>query len=171
MFQMWWCGPSQQSQTPFQPIVMIQRYFRFFSKNQICISLDSEEEIRKGKNVRVMISIIGGKVQTSTEGYVLSCGITSAIYHMKLDLAFKSFKLKNQKNTYTPLRLHTFTTYKPELSTHLSVYTPVPSHTCIQQETNKQSRTALLDSYWYCIYHSLLENDGNLWGCDINSMF
>ena len=117
-----------------QPIVMIQRYYIFFSKNQIFISLGSGGEIRKSGKVRVKISIIVGKIQTSTEGYVLSCGIIGTIYHIKLDLAFKSFKLKNKK-TSVPVRLHIYTSCTPELPAHLLVYISVRSYTCTQQET------------------------------------
>ena len=86
--------------------------------------------------MRVEISIIVGKVQTATEGYVLSCGITGAIYHMKLDLEFKSCKLKS-KNIYTSVSFHTCIACQTEIFAHLSVYTPVRSHSCIQQETYK----------------------------------
>ena len=84
--------------------------------------------------MRVKISIIVGKIQTSTEGYVLSCGIIGTIYHIKLDLAFKSFKLKNKK-TSVPVRLHIYTSCTPELPAHLLVYISVRSYTCTQQET------------------------------------
>lgn len=111
---------------------LFQRYCIFFSKNYIFISLGSGE-IRKSGKVRVKISIIVGKIQTSMEGYVLSCGIIGTIYHIKLDLTFKSFKLKNKK-TSIPVRLHIYTSCTPELPVHLLVYISVRSYTCIQQE-------------------------------------